>query len=202
MKKLLLTASAFAAAAALAAPASAAGSLTGQITLTGQVTPACEVGAGGNASSSFAQTIALGELDQADGTLRPDLKASTVANPSATFSTQVSCNTLTPKVSVTATELIDPALPVKQNYSNAVNYTASAIVTEIGGSDTFSATTNGAVPGQTGPTQVSNPIANQPNNLTIEAYQFSTVGGNGDVLLSSGGAASYVGVITVDITPS
>ena len=118
------------------------------------------------------------------------------------FQTEVTCNTLTPKVSVTATELVDPALSVKPNYSNAVNYTASAIVTEIGGSDTFSATTNGAVPGQTGPTQVSNPIANQPNNLTIEAYQFSTVGGNGDVLLSSGGAATYVGVITVDITPS
>lgn len=200
MNKLLLTASVLA--AAFATGAGAAGSLTGQITLTGQVTPSCQVGAGGNASSSFSQTIALGELDQADGTLRPDLEASTVASPSAVFQTEVTCNTLTPKVSVTATELIDPALTVKPNYSNAVNYTASAIVTEIGGSDTFSATTNGAVPGQTGPTQVSNPIANQPNNLTIEAYQFSTVGGTGDVLLSSGGAASYVGVITVDITPS
>jgi len=182
-------------------PAMAATGVTGTVDLTGVVTPTCSVGSG--SSSSFSTTIALGELDQSNGTLSPTLSGSTSASPAAQFSTQITCNTGTPAVSVTATELIDNLIAtVPAGYANAVNYSASAVVVETSGSQTFAVTTNGATNGQTGPTTVANPIANQANNLTINAYGFSTVGAATDILLSSGGAPSYTATITVDITPS
>ncbi len=205
MKTLTLFASAtaFAAFATLAAAAPPPGGVQGTVTLTGKVSDSCVVDEGQGASSTFAKIIPLGELDQANGTLRSDLQASTSASPSASFQTQIICNTATPKVELTNSQLIDGALtPVPAGYANAINYTANAVVTETTGSDTFTVTTNGATDGHTGPTAVSNPIANSPNNVTINAYAFNTVGGNTNILLSSGGVEAYQGVITLNITPN
>jgi hypothetical protein len=183
MKKIVLAA--LAASAAFIAVPAAAQTVTGTITLTGSVAPKCFVLPG--AGSTFADSVDLGELAAADGTLRTGLAADFDAGVD---DFQVLCTTANPEVTVTANPLATAAA-APSGYDNSIDYDAHAQFTLVSGSATVSDSTTA---GSTGPTALGGRLNGSGTNVHITADNFSATG----VLVAS---PSYSGTIVVLIAP-
>ena len=174
--------------AAIATPAMAQ-STTGTINITGTVAAKCFVVPGNG--NTFDTTVAMGELAQADGTLK------TSATLSGTFGTvggagltaQVVCTSANPDVSVLAEPLVNTA-PSATGYDNSVDYTADVTFTRVGGT-----------------TLVSDPSAVPAATTAILASRLTGTGTNVSVATSGWTASgvlvtgSYAGKITIVIAP-
>lgn len=187
MKKITLLA--LAASAAIATPA-AAQSVTGTITLTGSVASKCVVSP--DSGSTFAATVAFGELAVADGTMRTDL-ASTFGTQSAT----VKCNTAAPKISVNANTLQVPspvAVPVA-GYDDTIEFTASVAVTAVGTNNGPFTNDSAAAAGTL--TAIGSALANSASNINITTSNYRTDTAT-DLLVAN---PTYSGSIVVVISP-
>ena len=186
MKKLVLAA--LAATTALIATPASAQTVTGTITLTGSVAPKCIVNPGGN--STFADSVAFGELAAADGTLRAGLSADFDA---AVDDFQVVCTTGNPVVSVTANPLATAAAAAA-GYDNSIDYDASVQFSLVTGGPT-TVTDDSSVAGATG-TTLGARLANS-TNVHITANNFRTNAAS-DILVAS---PTYSGTISISIAP-
>jgi hypothetical protein len=206
MSKKLLLSTAAAALVGLALSASTASatvaSVTGTVDVTGVVTSKCVVITEGGTSSVFGGTIALGELDQADGTLDTALSGSDAGAPARgiVLDFHVVCNSATPTVSVDATRLSDGVV-AGAGQSSDIDYTAETDVDLAAGTTT--AVTYVVGPGSPGSpaatsTILSGPIKNAANNVRVEVYALNTEGGASKILT----AGSYSSTITIVITPT
>lgn len=192
MKRFLLAASAAVALAAVASVASAQ-VVTGTINLTGSVAPKCAVTPGDG--STFGGTFALGELAEADGTLRADLEAAApVAAAQATFT--VHCSSANIAISVDANPMVNAAA-APAGYSNVLNYTATATFDRATAVDLAvdNVTTNAATA-----TVMGDYLANASPNILVTAHNFTAAPNGGTSLLVAG--AYNLGVIVVTLTPS
>lgn len=172
----------------------AAAQVSGQVNITGFVTSKCFVAPGGSGSGTIpTTTVALGDLANADGTLRTDLRSTTT--PSLTVAAQVVCTGVDPKVSVLASPL-DVATPgAPTGYDDVIDFDATLTVKRAGASDvlttdasTDSVATTGTVIGR---------IANAANNLVITAANFRT-NNLTDLLVAD---SNYTGTIVVTVAP-
>lgn len=188
MKKIALIV--MTAAAAIATPAMAQNA-TGTINITGNVAPKCFVLNGSTASSTFGTTVALGELAQADGTLKPsaDLSAQFLTVGGAALDARVLCTSATPNVSVTAEPLVN-SVAADTGYDNSVDFTADVTFTRVGGT-----------------TLVSDLSSNPAASTATLASRLTGTGTNVEVRTSAWTASgvlvagSYSGKITVVIAP-
>lgn len=132
MKKIALIA--MTAAAAIATPALAQNA-TGTINITGNVAPKCFV-IGGATGSTFTANVPMGELAQADGTLKTsaDLSATFAEKGGAALDARVLCTSATPGVSVKAEPLVNTA-DAGTGYDNTVDYQADVAFTLVSGTD-------------------------------------------------------------------
>lgn len=134
MKKIALIA--MTAAAAIATPAMAQTTeVTGTINITGSVAPKCFV-IGGATGSTFTANVPMGELAQADGTLKTsaDLSATFAEKGGAALDARVLCTSATPGVSVKAEPLVNTA-DAGTGYDNTVDYQADVAFTLVSGTD-------------------------------------------------------------------
>ena len=177
-------------AALLALPQAAfAQQATGTINLTGTVTGRCSVVGGGQA---FSETINLGELAGPDGRLRADL---TDASPDAIRSFSLVCTSATPSVELSA-ERLTTGTTAPAGYANNIDYTAQVAVLQASGSPPdITYTTASSLPAPTN-VQLTAPLANAADNVTIRVHSFGTAAG---ALLVAG---SYTSVIHITITPT
>ncbi|MEN9924475.1 MAG: hypothetical protein RL268_601 [Pseudomonadota bacterium] len=188
MKKIALIV--MTAAAAIATPAMAQNA-TGTINITGNVSPKCFVLNGTAASSTFGGLVELGELAQADGTLKPsaDLSAQFLTVGGAALDARVLCTSATPNVSVTAEPLVN-TVAADTGYDNSVDFTADVTFTRVGGTTLVSDLS-------------SNPAASTaslPSRLTGTGTNVTvrTSGWNASGVLVAG---DYTGKITVVVAP-
>lgn len=187
MKKIAILA--LLATAAIASPAMAQTSTTGTINITGTVAAKCFVLPG--SGNTFGTTVAMGELSQADGTLK------TSATLSSTFGTvggtgltaQVVCTSANPDVSVLSEPLVNTALAAT-GYDNSVDYTADVTFTRVGGTTLVSDPS--AVPAATTATLASR-LTGTGTNVSVATSGWTASG----VLV----AGSYAGKITIVIAP-
>jgi hypothetical protein len=185
MKKLVLAA--LAASAAFIATPAAAQTVTGTITMTGSVAAKCFVMPG--AGSTFSDSVNLGELAQADGTLRSSASLATDFD-AGVDDFQVLCTSANPEVTVTANPLAS-ATSAPSGYDNSIDYVAHAQFTLVSGSATVSDSTTA---GSTGPTPLGGRLNGTGTNVHITADTFSATG----VLVA---ATDYTGTIVVLIAP-
>jgi len=178
------------AAALLALPQMAlAQQATGTINLTGSVAGRCSVVGGGQA---FSETINLGELAGGDGRLRADL---TDASPDAIRNFSLVCTSATPRVRLSATRL-GTGTTAPTGYANAIDFTAQVAVLQASGTaPQITYTTASSLPAPTD-VQLTAPLANAADNVTLRVYSFGTAAG---ALLVAG---SYTSVILITISPS
>jgi hypothetical protein len=178
------------AAALLALPQMAlAQQVTGTINLTGSVAGRCSVLGGGQA---FGETINLGELSGNDGRLRTDL---TDASPDAVRSFSLVCTSATPRVRLSATRL-STGTTAPAGYANNIDFTAQVAVLQASGSPpSITYTTASSLPAPTD-VQLTAPLANAADNVTLRIYSFGTAAG---ALLVAG---AYTSVILITISPS
>jgi hypothetical protein len=161
----------------------------GTINLTGSVAGRCSVLGGGQA---FSETINLGELSGSDGRLRADL---TDASPDATRNYSVVCTTATPRVKLQATRLAT-GTTAPTGYANNIDFTAQVAVLQASGTPpAITYTTATALPAPTD-VQLTAPLANAADNVSLRIYSFHTTAG---ALLVAG---AYTSVILITITPS
>jgi len=187
MKKLLLAA--LAASAAFASPA-VAQTVTGTVTITGSVANKCLVLPG--SGSTFGTTVDLGELAQADGTMRTNLAAS--FNAAAGLTARVVCTTANPTIAIDSTALATVA-PAAAGYDNSIDFQADVAVTTINSTTTYS-NDSAAVP--LGATALDGRLANNgSSNIAITASNFRT-GALTDLLVAS---PTYTGQILITIAP-
>jgi hypothetical protein len=189
---IIIAAMTAASALAMAAPASAQ-TATGTVNITGSVASKCVVLPG--SGSTFGTTVALGELAQADGTMRNNLAAT--FNAAAGLTARVLCNTAAPTISVDAEE-ITAATAATAGYTNRIDYTASVAVTTTGVSP--APFTNDSAVGPLAATLIGGGrLANNGgSNIAITANNFRTVSGATDLLVAD---PTYTGKITVVIAP-
>ncbi|KHK93552.1 hypothetical protein [Novosphingobium malaysiense] len=188
MRKLALLA--LAASTAVATPALA--DVTGTVDITGSVADKCVVLPG--SGSTFGTTVALGELAQADGTMRTDLASSFSTIGGSALSTRVVCTTPNPTIAITATPLATAA-PAATGYDNSIDYQADVHVVTVGGSADFSSDSAG---GAFAATTIGDRLANNGgDNITISASNFRTNNAT-DLLVAS---PTYTGQIVVVIAP-
>jgi hypothetical protein len=186
MKKIALIA--LAASAAIATPAAAQTSVTGTINLTGSVAAKCFVSPG--SGTTFGETVAFGELAQADGTMRTDL-----ATAFGTRSATVKCTTATPTISVDSTALATAA-PSAAGYDNSIDFTASvAVVTTTPNAGPF---VNDSANAALAATSIGSSLANSASNINITTSNYRT-GALTDLLVAS---PTYAGSIVVVIAPN
>ncbi|HYJ52300.1 MAG TPA: hypothetical protein VEW04_03925 [Allosphingosinicella sp.] len=178
------------AAALLALPQMAlAQQVTGTINLTGVVAGRCSVLAGGQA---FSETINLGELSGNDGRLRTDL---TDASPDAVRNYSIVCTSATPRVILSATRL-STGTTAPAGYANNIDYTAQVAVLQASGTPpSITYVTASALPAPTN-VQLTAPLANAADNVTVRVHSFRTAAG---ALLVAG---SYTSVIQITISPT
>jgi len=164
-------------------------SATGTINLTGSVAGRCSVVGGGQA---FSETISLGELAGNDGRLRTDL---TDASPDATRSFSLVCTSATPRVRLSATRL-STGTTAPTGYANNIDYTAQVAVLQASGTPpSISYATASSLPAPTD-VQLTAPLANAADNVTLRVYSFGTAAG---ALLVAG---AYTSVILITISPT
>jgi len=162
---------------------------TGTINITGSVTGRCSVVGGGQA---FTDTINLGELAGGDGRLRTDL---TDASPDAVRNFSLVCTSATPRVRVSATRLTT-GTTAPTGYANAIDYTAQVAVLQASGTPpSITYTTAASLPAPTD-VQLTAPLANAADNVTLRVYSFGTTAG---ALLVAG---NYTSVVSITISPS
>lgn len=190
MKKLVLAALAASAALAAAPAAAAPGDATGTVNITGSVAPKCFV-LPNNAGNTFGGTVALGELAQADGTLKSSADLSTLFGSQNTAATtaQVLCTSATPNVSVNAEPLANTAT-ADAGYDNSIDYNADVTFTRVGGTTLVSdSTTN---PASTAATLASR-LNGSGTNVSVATSGWTATG----VLVSG----NYTGKITIVVSP-
>lgn len=190
MKKISIAAALLA--TAIAAPA-AAQSVSGSVVINGTVTPKCLVVSPGPAASSFSTVVSLGELANADGTMRTDLATtfSAAGNASNGLSAKVVCTSATPTIAISATPLATGGAAVT-GYDNSIDYTANIAVTTVSGTNPFSATTTTPLAA----TSVGGRLATGADNILVSASSFATNNPT-DVLVSG----AYTGTISFTIAP-
>lgn len=186
---------------ALAATAQAQTVTTGTVNVTGSVQGRCSVVApGGAATSSFSGTIALGGIDEADGTLASALEGTTsAASGGSPVTTRVVCTAATVSLAIAADTLASGTRGTAPaaGYANEVDYTAEMQVgLAAGGNATVSyntatgtAAANSATVGR---------LAASGNNVTVRAFGFATRGGGASLLV----AGNYASTITVNVQPA
>jgi hypothetical protein len=176
--------------AMMAAPQTAfAQQATGTINITGTVAGRCSVVGGGQA---FTDTINLGELAGGDGRLRSDL---TDASPDAVRNFSLVCTSATPRVRVSATRLTT-GVTAPTGYANAIDYTAQVAVLQASGTPPSITYTTAAAPPAPTDVQLTSPLANAADNVTLRVYSFGTAAG---ALLVAG---NYTSVVSITISPS
>lgn len=189
MKKIALIA--MTAAAAIATPAMAQStSVTGTIDITGTVAPKCFV-IGQAVGSTFGTTVPMGELAQANGTLKAsaDLSAQFLTVGGAALDARVLCTTATPNVSVTAEPLVN-TVAADTGYDNSIDFTADVTFTRVGGTTLVSdLSSNPAASTATLPTR----LTGTGTNVEVRTSAWNASG----VLV----AGDYTGKITVVIAP-
>ncbi|MGV3512410.1 MAG: hypothetical protein ACO1OX_10450 [Novosphingobium sp.] len=196
-----LLAAAATVAALVASSASAQTVTTGTVNVTGNVQGRCSVVApGGAASSSFTGTIALGALDEADGTLAPALETSTSAASGGTpFTSRVVCTSATVAVAIAADSLANGtrgSAPAS-GYASEIDYTAEMqVALAAGGNGTV--TYNTLTGASAANTATVGRLAVTSSNVTVRAYGFATKGGSANLLV----AGDYASTITVSIQPA
>jgi hypothetical protein len=194
MKKIALV-SAAALAAAIATPASAAvGDVTGTVNITGSVAAKCLVVTGAGTSSTFGTTVALGELAQADGTMKTDLATTFGTVGGAGLSAKVVCTTANPTISVDA-DPITSATAAGTGYDNSIDFQANVAVTTLSANASPYSNDSAAAAGSA--TALGSRLANTATNVTISASNFRT-NNLSDLLVA---ATDYAGKITVVIAP-
>ena len=178
---------------ALAQPAFAQDT-TGTVNLTGSVAPRCGVAASGS-GSIFGQTVALGELAAADGTLRTGIESQFA---SAVAAVSVVCNTVAPTISVTATALSAQTSTGSPpaGYANTIAYTATVSIGTTGSVPVLLSAVSGTDAAHT-LTSGEGRIANSAGNLVLTASAFHTASPT-EVLVAD---SSYKGSIAVTIAP-
>ena len=195
MKKIALIA--MTAAAAIASPAMAQ-TVTGTINITGSVAAKCMVVSGTAVSSTFGTTVAMGELSQADGTLKDGATlASTFNSVGGTgIAAHVVCTSADATVTVDADPLVSASgAGAPTGYSNTVSYQADVTFTKTTGSSlvsndtTAAAATSQALGGR---------LAASGTNVVVATSNWRTLG-TGDELLTSG--TDYSGKIVVTVSP-
>ena len=192
MKKLAYLSVAAASAIALASPA-AAQTTTGTVNITGTVAAKCLVVPG--AGNTFGTTVALGELAQADGTLRTDLATFFSSIGGAGLEARVVCTSAAPTIAIDATEITSATAAVT-GYANRIDFTANVAVDTTSANDVpFSNSSTGAA---LAATPIGGRLANNGgNNITISASNFATPNAT-DLLVA---ANDYTGQIVVVIAP-
>lgn len=196
MKKIALIALATSA-AAIATPAAA--QVTGTVDVTGSVAGRCSVVlvAGGAGTSTFNGTIALGALDDADGTLKDTLQGTTSAAAAGSYSTRVICNSANTNIDITADTLDTGSGTPPTGYSREIDYTAEMEVA-LAPSGSGIVKYNTLTPVLADHTKTVGRIAaGAANNVTVRAYGFAAKGGVTSVLQSG----DYTSTITVHIAP-
>lgn len=194
MKKIALLA--LTAAAVFATPA-AAQTVTGTINITGSVEAKCMVVSGGNASSTFGTTVALGELAQANGTLKDSATLAGTFNTvgGAGISAHVVCTSADATVTVDADPLVSPSgNGAPTGYTNTVHYQADVTFTKTSGTvlvsndTTAAAATSSALGGR---------FAATGSNISVATSSWRTPA-SGDLLTSG---TDYAGKIVVTVSP-
>ncbi|MCP3729551.1 hypothetical protein M9978_03840 [Sphingomonas sp. MG17] len=176
--------------AMIAAPAMAQ-TVTGTVNITGSVAPKCIVAT--DASNMFTvagATVALGELADTDGRLKP---TGTIATTFGSVSAKVVCTSAAPEVSVKA-DPIATAAPASTGYDNSIDYLASVKFTRVGGDTTV---TNDSSTGVASTATLASRLANSGDNILVTASAFQTNAPT-DLLVAS---PSYAGKITVVVGP-
>lgn len=192
MKKLAYLSLAAASAIALASPA-AAQTTTGTVNITGTVAPKCLVVPG--AGSTFGTTVALGELAQADGTLRTNLASDFSSIGGTGLEARVVCTSAAPTIAVDATQITSATAAVT-GYANRIDYTAHVFVDTTSTNDVEF--TNSSLNAPLPATLIGGRLANNGgNNITITATNFATPAAT-DLLVA---ATDYSGQIVVVIAP-
>lgn len=179
--------------AAIAQPALAQ-NIAGSVNLTGSVAPRCGIASSGS-GVILGQTVALGELAAANGTLRTGLD-NQFANAVAPVS--VVCNAVAPTVSVTATPLVaqsSTATP-PSGYANTIAYTATVTVATTGAAAVAVSAASGTSVTHT-LTSGEGRIAGSAGNVVLTATGFHTAD-PAQILVAD---TSYQGNIAVTIAP-
>jgi hypothetical protein len=190
MKKIILASLAAASIVAMASPA-AAQSVTGTVNLTGSVAPKCLVVPG--AGSAFGTTIPLGELAQADGTVRTDI--ATQINGVTGTTARVVCTSAAPTISVDATAL-STAASAAAGYDNSIDFLATVTVDTTTTADV--PFTNDSSAAALAATPIGGRVANNGgDNVVITTSNFRTNNVT-DLLVAS---PTYTGSIVVVIAP-
>lgn len=186
MKKLATLA--LLASAAIATPAMAQ-TVTGTINITGTVQAKCLVVPGNG--NTFGTTVAMGELSQADGTLKPSgtLSSTFATVGGAGLTAQVVCTSANPEVSVLSEPLVN-SVAADPGYDNSVDYTADVTFTRVGGTTLVSDPS--AVPAAT-TTTLSSRLTGTGTNISVATSGWTASG----VLV----AGSYAGKITIVVAP-
>ena len=195
MRKIVL--SALVATSAFIALPAAAQTVSGDVTITGSVAPKCLVVTGGTpAGTTFAGTIALGELSQATGLLRTDL-ATTFNTAANALAFQVVCTSAKPTVTVDANPIVATTATAPSGYANTVHYQATVTFDETpSGSEAVvnDSLTNAAATSL----QLANRLASGATNIHIAGANFRTPNVT-DIMAAD---PSYVGHILITIAPT
>lgn len=173
---------------AAAAPASAQQSVNGNVDITGTVAGTCTV-VGGASGSSFDGLIALGQLNDADGTLRDDLQGAFTSG----YNVRIACTSAPTYSLSTALIANQDQASAPAGYARVVNYATSVTFARAGAANlvvpvaSAPGSANGSVGGL---------LANVADNVKIDISNIRTAGAS-DILL----AGAYEGQITLTITP-
>jgi hypothetical protein len=195
MKKIVI--GALVAGTVLAAAPAPAQILSGTINVSGTIAPKCQVVFPGPASPSFTSTVDLGDISQANGTLRPSNDLATLFNNggggSANLDFQIVCTTANPVVSIDADPIVSAAT-ADTGYANRVDYLGVVDLDLIG--PTTAQFTNDSTAGASSGGALAARLATGQTNLSITANTFRTAAAT-DVLV----AGSYTGLITITVAP-
>ncbi len=177
-----------AAVSALALSAASAQTVTGTINLTGNVPAKCSVIPGTN-----TVTVGLGDLSEADGTLRPDYEATTDVAPAASLDFRVTCtgggNTATVDADAMTNATVIPG------FVNVVDITGTATFTRS--DNTTIAFTNLSENAPAAAASIGGYLKNPGNNVRVTAYALRTNPATGVLV-----AGTYAGgKVVVTITP-
>lgn len=193
MRKLLI----LAVPAALIASPALAQNATGTVIINGTVGNKCTVITGTGTSATWGTTVNLGELSQANGTLRSSTSLSNDFNTVAAGAqnAHIVCTTANPSITVNADPLVNSAVPTVSGsgYTNTIHFQADVTVDKVSSSTTYNNDSNA---GTTGPTALGDRLAAAGPNVTIATSNWRTLGTDSQLV-----AGSYSGQIVVTITP-
>ncbi len=181
MKRIIAIAAAALGLTAFAGGASA--QVTGTVNVTGSVAAQCYVGLPGSPSgTSFSDTIALGAINQANGTTK-------------TFT--VTCTGSDATLALSAGRFSTGSGTAPSGYSRNIDYTAELDAALVaGGPKVLTYTTAAVLPSPTSSTLGAR-LANTTNDITVKAYSFSAENGVSSILE----AGNYASTISISITP-